>query len=518
MEIKNRILSLLSMIGKGVYEKETELRLGVLAALAGESLILLGPPGVAKSMVARRLKDAFADARSFEYLMSRFSTPDEIFGPVSISRLKDSDAYERVIDGYMPVADVVFLDEIWKAGPAIQNTLLTALNEKIFRNGNHDVRLPLKLLVAASNELPADGEGLDALWDRFLVRYISHGVKDDRAFLSMIMETEEVQYPASMKKLQITPAEYKRWQKCISAIELDDSVKACVLYIRERLKRIMDKDTGAEYGIYVSDRRWKKIVNLLRASAFVHGRGQTDVSDVAVLFHCLWNEPVECGIVKDVVVDSMFASISKRHASLQQRVMKNARLKRAMAALQESRMNARPEDANLILYDNFYYRLSTYNTGNTYIFASDYHRLPDISRRSPVVGRLYNDMTDASKERIRTFENPENSGDRDCGEVVRLMRDSESLYVNGTRCELERYSAIEMASLNDCQGVFPGAEDYDYEAEIEQIASSLNAAVALLGDNIFISQSDCEHMRSVASGIMKKVAMTRAEISELLYG
>src|SRR5574344_2581249 len=186
MELKERIECLLRGMNRGVYEKNTEIALALLAALAGESILLLGAPGVAKSMVARRLKKAFENARAFEYLMSRFSTPDEIFGPVSIKKLKDSDRYERVIDGYLPTADVVFLDEIWKAGPAIQNSLLTIINEKIFHNGNKEIKVPMKALVSASNELPADGEGLDALWDRFLVRLVVDCIQDKTSFEKMI--------------------------------------------------------------------------------------------------------------------------------------------------------------------------------------------------------------------------------------------------------------------------------------------------------------------------------------------
>ena len=178
-------------MGRGAFERDEAISLALLTALGGESIFLLGLPGVGKSMIARRLKLAFKDATGFEYLMSRFSTPDEIFGPVSISKLKDGDTYERVVDGYLPTADVVFLDEIWKAGPAIQNTLLTVLNEKIFRNGKQDLKLPLKAVISASNELPAEGEGLEALWDRFIVRYVVKPIEGKTNFLSLVIDRPE---------------------------------------------------------------------------------------------------------------------------------------------------------------------------------------------------------------------------------------------------------------------------------------------------------------------------------------
>ena len=188
-DIKSRFQALLHFLNEGVWEKGTEIGMGLLAAVAGESVLLLGPPGVAKSMVARRIKSAFCDAQSFEYLMSRFSTPDEIFGPVSINRLKSADIYERNTAGFMPSSDIVFLDEIWKAGPAILNTLLTIINEKTFRNGREEMRVPLKLLIGASNELPAEGEGLEALWDRFLVRLVSGCVKNEDNFYKILKES-----------------------------------------------------------------------------------------------------------------------------------------------------------------------------------------------------------------------------------------------------------------------------------------------------------------------------------------
>ena len=179
----------------------------LLSAVAGESIFLLGPPGTAKSLVARRLKLAFKDGQSFEYLMSRFSTPDEIFGPVSISLLKNEDRYERVVKGFLPTAHIVFLDEIWKASPSIQNALLTAINERIFQNGDKTLRLPMKALIAASNELPAEEEGLEALWDRFLVRMVSNCIQSEAEFFKMI-RNQAIQDVSVPSDLLITETQY----------------------------------------------------------------------------------------------------------------------------------------------------------------------------------------------------------------------------------------------------------------------------------------------------------------------
>ena len=332
-----RFKLLLQEMNRGIYEKNTEISLSLLAALAGESVILLGPPGVAKSMVARQLKTAFRDAQSFEYLMSRFSTPDEIFGPVSIQKLKTSDTYERAVEGYLPTADVVFLDEIWKAGPAIQNTLLTVINEKIFRNGNREMHLPLKLLVAASNELPAKGEGLEALWDRFVIRIESRPIKLEKNFRAMLLEAhadfsgstgvlghadfaDNADFSGSMGKsgstdfsdLKITAEEYAEWAEKICKIGVKEEVLDAISAIRKSLRAVNVDEAAERRNIYVSDRRWKNIVRLLRTSAFMQDREEVDICDLLPIYHCLWQEPEERDAIRSIVIRALFSPFAEK--------------------------------------------------------------------------------------------------------------------------------------------------------------------------------------------------------------
>ena len=332
-----RFKLLLQEMNRGIYEKNTEISLSLLAALAGESVILLGPPGVAKSMVARQLKTAFRDARSFEYLMSRFSTPDEIFGPVSIQKLKTSDTYERAVEGYLPTADVVFLDEIWKAGPAIQNTLLTVINEKVFRNGNREMHLPLKLLVAASNELPTKGEGLEALWDRFVIRIESRPIKLEKNFRAMLLEaptdflghtdfTDSTDFSGStgdlghadfadkadFSDLKITAEEYAEWTEKISKIGVKEEVLDAISAIRKSLRAVNVDEAAERRNIYVSDRRWKNIVRLLRTSAFMQDREEVDICDLLPIYHCLWQEPEERDAIRNIVIRALFSPFADK--------------------------------------------------------------------------------------------------------------------------------------------------------------------------------------------------------------
>lgn len=307
MTVKPKITELLKRLNDGVFEKEDVIALTLLSAVAGESIFLLGAPGVAKSLIARRLKYAFKDGSSFEYLMNRFSTPDEIFGPVSIKQLRDEDKYQRVVENYLPSATVVFLDEIWKAGPSIQNALLTILNEKIYRNGDVVIDpVPMKALISASNELPSKGEGLEALWDRFLVRIVVDGVQDKQNFNDMISKSLNSYSDTVTEPLKISDIEYKKWSKDIDNIEIPENVFNVVHVIRNYIDQHNKRDENKkDKQIYISDRRWRKTTRLLRTSAFLNDRQAVDLMDCFLIKDCLWNETDQIQTVSQFVRDAI---------------------------------------------------------------------------------------------------------------------------------------------------------------------------------------------------------------------
>jgi len=279
--------------------------MALLTALAGESIFLLGPPGVGKSLIARRLKHAFSDGTSFEYLMSKFSTPDEIFGPVSIRKLKDEDKYERLTDKYLPGANVVFLDEIWKAGPAIQNALLTILNERIYRNGEQEIKVNVRAIISASNELPAPGSSLDPIWDRFLVRLEIGNVRKFDSFVKLITDTSDVYDVNVAEGIALSQEELKSYSAQIDTIELSPEALNTIQVLKSRIDAYNAERPDPTDHIRVYDRRWKKSVRLLRASAFLNGRSAVDLMDCFLLEYCLWGKPDQRDHIKEMIAETV---------------------------------------------------------------------------------------------------------------------------------------------------------------------------------------------------------------------
>lgn len=320
----DRLERIIAQISSGLYEKENSVRLVLLSFLAGESTFLLGEPGTAKSLIARRVSEAFVDPteeekehgviKFFDYLMSRFSQPDELFGPVSIRQLKD-DNYERKTEYYLPKAQFAFLDEIWKANPAIQNALLSILNEHLFRNGKNLLKVPLLGFVSASNELPAQGQGLEAIFDRFLIRVLERPVQDEKNFFNMISGKADMTVPVN-DRLSAEDMDIIRKQS--ESIRLSNESKCVISNIRKLLTLRNEEPNREDKEKYViSDRRWKKIAGLMRVSAYCNGRNETDSLDAMLIANCIWSTETQENEVRDILTkaivrEDVITSIEKK--------------------------------------------------------------------------------------------------------------------------------------------------------------------------------------------------------------
>jgi len=257
----------------------------VAAVIARRHAVLIGPPGTAKSSLVRDLAAGLGGLRFFSWLLTEFSVPEELFGPLDISALEQGQ-YRRLTAGKLPEAELAFIDEVFKAGPAILNTLLSVMQERLFYNDGQPTPVPLISLIGASNETPTGEQELEALWDRFTVRLQVGYIREPGNFIQMLTGT------TGSTPQVLSRADLEAAQEAAARV----SVPGAVLDMTVQLRQVL-----ADYGIVASDRRYKEALDLLRAVAFLDGRNEVIEDDLLILQHVLWHDPSQAPEVARLV-------------------------------------------------------------------------------------------------------------------------------------------------------------------------------------------------------------------------
>jgi MoxR-like ATPase len=280
-------------LGDLFFERQGVVRALLVAMLAGEHSLLIGPPGTAKSELARELTSRFDGARFWEILLSKFTDPKAIFGPIDVAALTQG-KYVQMLDGRATTANVAFIDEIFKCSPAALNAMLALLNERLYHpeSGGDPIHCPLISAVTASNELPS-GDELSAIYDRLMVRVEVGYLADQNHFAGLLRSAVATSAPASRTTVDLTDLQAVV-TKAVPAVKIPDGVVDAICALRASLRR-------KEH--IVSDRRWKKAVRLIQAAAFLDGRSVATTSDMEILTCVLWESVADRPAIEREVLE-----------------------------------------------------------------------------------------------------------------------------------------------------------------------------------------------------------------------
>lgn len=273
----------------GLIDRDQEVRALLTCLVAGQNALLVGAPGTAKSMLARRLAEAVSGARYFEVLLSQFTTPDELFGPVKLSSL-EQDVYERATQGYLPEAEIAFVDEVMRGSSAILNSLLGVMSDHKYVNGQTVMHTPTVSVIGATNDIPTDPK-YAALWDRFLVRMVVNPLGNKVPQLYKLMARG---IPAVAKVLTLTDIEQAQAEARALVFDAD-----CLTSIGEIQRELTAK------GIAVSDRRWAQCYRYLQAAAWLNGDSTVNKGHLVELLPCLWSLPEQIPTIDQMLAKRM---------------------------------------------------------------------------------------------------------------------------------------------------------------------------------------------------------------------
>ncbi|MBI1948497.1 MAG: AAA family ATPase [Deltaproteobacteria bacterium] len=270
-----RLHSVRSSLRARFLERDHVIDLMLTAVLARVHVFVLGPPGTGKSALASAIVTSIEGTTGFTWLMSKFTTPEDVFGPLSLQALQQG-RFERLTTKKLPEAHVALLDEIFKSNSAILNACLTLMNERQFMNGTATLECPLITLIGASNELP-DGDDLEALFDRFALRLVVPYIADPDNVRRLLSEKTTI--PAATMTLD----ELVACQDEANAVEVPDAfIDVIVNAVKPKLE---------EQGVRASDRRWQQIVRFLQAYAYLDGKDAVSIDHCDVLPDLLWRDP-----------------------------------------------------------------------------------------------------------------------------------------------------------------------------------------------------------------------------------